>query len=259
MAFDVPLAITLFFIWLLLTVLGFDREKKKLYYTSKTKDSSIKFLNVDTKNVNTMSNDEKDIEVLEKPTKSGMQTSTSATVKEKTISKDVSIRQSFMVNVKNWFEKPKLTKDLQKHTAVIKKEKRYNPVTYDVKHTVVVYRTTGSFSLWERPSEKYMKRFSYKSDKDSLKYDWQNVLKRFSDRHPILYNRCLWTTTSSSVQSRQQSPVQLKGQRIILQRKIQKLTIHKTFLHKPHEKCIYTVKKDIRIESSLPSNGVKRR
>ena len=97
------------------------------------------------------------------------------------------------------------------------------------------------------------------SDKDSLKYDWQNVLKRFSDRHPILYNRCLWTTTSSSAQSRQQSPVQLKGQRIILQRKIQKLTIHKTFLHKPHEKCIYTVKKDIRIESSLPSNGVKRR
>ena len=96
-------------------------------------------------------------------------------------------------------------------------------------------------------SEKYLKRFSYKSKTDTLKNDWHRMIKNFSDRIPILYNGCLWTTTRSA-QLRHRNPNHFKGPKILIQQNIQKMTVRTLFPNRPQEVCIYKIKKDIRLE-----------
>ena len=38
--------------------------------------------------------------------------------------------------------------------------------------------------------------YAYRAEADLLRRDWEAALERHSERHPVTYNHCMWTTTS---------------------------------------------------------------
>ena len=71
----------------------------------------------------------------------------------------------------------------------VKADSSRHPVIYNVKQSETTYRRPGRFTFYEQPSEKFMKRFSYKSKRDTLMDDWHRMIKKFSDRNPIHLER----------------------------------------------------------------------
>lgn len=266
MTLDVPIAITLFFIWALLTALGFDRNFKILSfnhnYERPENDSKWKaFDTVSSKPIgNLEATDTMDDEiaaVAKQPEPVGpepaMQTTAAkvGSAIKKPILKDAQKPNSFFANMKHWLSNKTIPNPSKNQTLGMRSEKRGNPVIYNVEYAEVIYRKPNRLPFRQRPTEKFMKRFTYKSKDDALQNDWQRHLRLFSERNPVLYNNCLWTTTQTA-QLRNKFPTNEKNRKVLLHRKTKKMVIKKNFLYKPHEKCIYMIKKDIRVELLSP-------
>ena len=265
MTLDVPIAITLFFIWALLTALGFDRNFKILSFNKNYErpehDSKWKaFDSVCSEPIGkleaTDTMDDEIAAVVKQPEpvepEPAMQ-NTAAKVGsaiKRPILKDAQKPNSFFANMKHWLSNKTIPNPSRDQTLGLRSEKRGNPVIYNVEYAEVIYRKPHRFTFGQRPTEKFMKRFTYKSKDDALQKDWQRHLRLFSERNPVLYNNCLWTTTKTA-QSRNKFPGNEKNRKVLLHRKTKKIIITKNFLYKPHEKCIYKVKKDIRVELTL--------
>ena len=267
MTLDVPIAIALFFIWAFFTALGFDRNFKILSfnhnYERPEHDSKWKaFDSVSSKPIGNLESldtmDDEIAAVVKQPEPVGLEPAmknTAATVGSairKPILKGAQKPKSFFANMKNWLSNKAIPNPSKDQTLGMRPEKRGNPVIYNVEYAEVIYRKPNRFSFRQRPTEKFMKRFTYKSKDDALKNDWQRHLRLFSERNPVLYNKCLWTTTKTA-QLGNKSPTNEKNRKVLLHLKKKKMIIKKNFLYKPHEKCIYKIKKDIRVELlSLP-------
>ena len=266
MTLDVPIAITLFFIWALLTALGFDRNFTILSfnhnYERPENDSKWKaFDTVSSKPIgNLEATDTMDDEiaaVAKQPEPVGpepaMQTTAAkvGSAIKKPILKDAQKPNSFFANMKHWLSNKTIPNPSKNQTLGMRSEKRGNPVIYNVEYAEVIYRKPNRLPFRQRPTEKFMKRFTYKSKDDALQNDWQRHLRLFSERNPVLYNNCLWTTTQTA-QLRNKFPTNEKNRKVLLHRKTKKMVIKKNFLYKPHEKCIYMIKKDIRVELLSP-------
>ena len=266
MTLDVPIAITLFFIWALLTALGFDRNFKILSfnhnYERPEHESKWKaFDSVCSKPIgNLEATDTMGDEiaaVIKQPKPAGPEPAMETTeVKvgspiKKPILKDAQKPNSFFANMKNWLSNKTIPNPSKDQTLGMRSGKRGYPVIYNVEYAEAIYRKPNQFTFRQRPTEKFMKRYTYKSKDDALQNDWQRHLRLFSERNPILYNNCLWTTTKTA-QSRNKFPTNDKNRKVLLHRKTKKMIIKKNFLCKPHEKCIYMIKKDIRVELVSP-------
>ena len=266
MTLDVPITITLFFIWALLTALGFDRNFKILSfnhnYERPENDSKWKaFDTVSSKPIgNLEATDTMDDEiaaVAKQPEPVGpepaMQTTAAkvGSAIKKPILKDAQKPNSFFANMKHWLSNKTIPNPSKNQILGMRSEKRGNPVIYNVEYAEVIYRKPNRLPFRQRPTEKFMKRFTYKSKDDALQNDWQRHLRLFSERNPVLYNNCLWTTTQTA-QLRNKFPTNEKNRKVLLHRKTKKMVIKKNFLYKPNEKCIYMIKKDIRVELLSP-------
>ena len=266
MTLDVPIAITLFFIWALLTALGFDRNFTILSfnhnYERPENDSKWKaFDTVSSKPIgNLEATDTMDDEiaaVAKQPEPVGpepaMQTTAAkvGSAIKKPILKDAQKPNSFFANMKHWLSNKTIPNPSKNQTLGMRSEKRGNPVIYNVEYAEVIYRKPNRLPFRQRPTEKFMKRFTYKSKDDALQNDWQRHLRLFSERNLVLYNNCLWTTTQTA-QLRNKFPTNEKNRKVLLHRKTKKMVIKKNFIYKPHEKCIYMIKKDIRVELLSP-------
>lgn len=58
-----------------------------------------------------------------------------------------------------------------------------------------------SFVQWFLPNRVVKIRnkqysYAYRAEADLLRRDWEAALVRHSERHPVTYDRCMWTTTS---------------------------------------------------------------
>ena len=265
MTLDVPIAITLIFIWALLSALGFDRNFKILSfnhnYERPEHDSKWKaFDSVCSKPIgNLEATDTVDDEIdaiIKQPEPAepepAMQTTAAKVGSDikKPIHKDAQKTNSFFANMKHWLSNKTISNPPKDQSLSLRSEKRGNPVIYNVEYAEVIYRKPNRFTFRQRPTEKFMKKFTYKSKYDALQNDWQRHLRLFSERNPVLYNNCLWTTTKTA-QSRNKFPGNEKNRKVLLHRKTKKIIITKNFLYKPHEKCIYKIKKDIRVELTL--------
>ena len=170
---------------------------------------------------------------------------------KKPILMDAQKPDSFFASMKHWLSNKMIPNPSKDQTLGMRSEKRGNPVIYNVEYTQVIYRKPNRFSFRQRPTEKFMKKFTYKSKNDTLQNDWQRHLRLFSERNPVLYNNCLWTTTKTA-QSRNKFSTNEKNRKVLLHRKTKKMIIKKNFIYKPNEKCIYKIKKDIRVDLLSP-------
>lgn len=159
------------------------------------------------------------------------------------VAKDKERRQKFFNRLRNVFgqkRKPK-AKPLKKVPK--------GPVTYIVKNKMVAYKGRRKV-FWRRPTEKQFRRFSYRSNCDLVERDWQSFCSRLSDRHPIVYNGSLLTTTKTArIRLRQlRNKPKVKGRKRTVSQTTRKVTVVKQFEMDRHTKTFYAIKKEIHVE-----------
>ena len=242
MTFEIPITITLIFIWALLTALGLDRNFKTL----SDNDSNDTKLKWEQKNADTISkyskgfsklNDKDDCDematIKEKSEDSLHNSFQASTPSEQPILKNTGNSKSILDDMMpNWLQKKKLSNFTEEKSSNQRRNhhRSEDPVVYNVKHTKALYCKLDRFALRQRPTEKYTKRYSYNSKNDVLQNDWERYIGRFSECNQAKNN---FFSNGRSC-------------RYLLYRKTEKIVIKKNFLCRPNERCIYKIKKDIR-------------
>ncbi len=124
-------------------------------------------------------------------------------------------------------------------------------VRYKIRQSEVVYGQRR----WQKIRSDH-REFAYQSKSDTLKKDWENVLKKFSDQHPIIYNGCLWTTTSTAKRKLLNGRSKKCAPRPrLIRRSVQSYTVNKSFELQPQLKVVYQVKKEIVVHLHAPSKA----
>ena len=143
--------------------------------------------------------------------------------------------------------------------------------TGPVLHTVT-YQTKSMVwnrYYWSKPIKKRYQKFSHRSNQNQLPHVWHSALLKFSDRHPILYNGTLWTSTRGAKQ-RLQKQRKPRGPLSILtklrnrkRRKcklvLETLHVESAFPRHPHLRSFYTIEKETLEEINAKSRAQWRR
>ncbi len=138
------------------------------------------------------------------------------------------------------------------------------PVIYHVNYKDVV-RIRGKKGIFSRQLVVHDRNygFSYRSDVDLLRRDWELALARHSEQHPLTYNRALWTTTKHA----RSKMAANKGSgsnrfsfrfRPVIKAREQSLRVKKEYAGLPNKSCYYTVFRRSELRPR-PSPIVRRR
>lgn len=161
--------------------------------------------------------------------------------------RDAERRRQLWARLKSW-----LTNSKEKSKKQLKPRRQLrDSSTYHVKFT------EKEFNRKRKLVNARHRQFSYRCPNDPLASDWQHFLMKLSDRHPIVYNKSLWTTTKSArmrLQKRQQPRKERRCCRMKLQKRlIQNFQLEKLSRNNPHKKVYYSIEKEILVEIHPPS------
>jgi hypothetical protein len=139
---------------------------------------------------------------------------------------------------------------------------RHRPVIYHVQYDDVI-KVRGKLGVFSRQAVLHNRQygFSYRSEVDLLRRDWELALERHSEQHPMTYNNSLWTTTSTArkrLEQNRQPQSRWRKLRPVVKCRLQRLRIEKEYSNQPYRRCYYTLvrKSDLRMD---PQGPVRRR
>ena len=139
--------------------------------------------------------------------------------------------------------------------------KTSGPVNYRVTYQRKVMHWKRFF--WSKPVKKKYKTFAHYAAQDRLPQVWHASLMKFSDQHPILYNRTLWTTTTGAQRRliTEKTPLRLnqRGRKKNIRRTYEVVDIEAIFQKDPQYRCFYSIKKETILQLNPPSRAQWRR
>ena len=147
-------------------------------------------------------------------------------------------------------------KDRPKPAASVPKVKitiKTQPVVYHVSYSeeIQIRKTEKfcGFGLRNNLVKVHNKNFnySYKSEADLLRRDWERALEKHSESHPVTFNGAVWTTSGHARgmvnQKMEPKPKRFGPTSQPLRKRLQLLRITKVYANEPDRKTIYELNK----------------